>query len=129
MCLDICYNRVTIEVTSASSVDLQLVDINSFIFHLLILVYFIQFKIKYKTRSFEWGGTQNAEALKQVTTDFRGHNWVHFAYRPQCTVTLNSNFAFLNIYICLMSSISWESVNPNTNSFPDKICFKIIGIS
>ena len=25
----------------------------------------------------------------------RGHNWVHFVHRPQCTVTLNSNFAIL----------------------------------
>ena len=25
----------------------------------------------------------------------RGHNWVHFAYSPQCTITLNLNFAIL----------------------------------
>ena len=25
----------------------------------------------------------------------RGHNWVHFAHRLQCTVTLNSNFNIL----------------------------------
>ena len=25
----------------------------------------------------------------------RGHNCVHFAHRPQCTVTLNSKFAIL----------------------------------
>ena len=28
---------------------------------------------------------------------FKGHNWVHFAHRSQCTVTLNSNFAILKI--------------------------------
>ena len=25
----------------------------------------------------------------------RGHNWLHFAHRLECTVTLNSNFAIL----------------------------------
>ena len=28
-----------------------------------------------------------------LTPTLRGHNWQHFAHRPQCTVTLNSNFA------------------------------------
>ena len=30
-----------------------------------------------------------------LSTDIRGHNWVHFAHRLWCTVTLNSNFAIL----------------------------------
>ena len=25
----------------------------------------------------------------------RGHNWVHFSHRPQCTVTMNWNFTIL----------------------------------
>ena len=30
----------------------------------------------------------------------RGHNWVHFAHRPWCTVTLNSKFAILKTWNC-----------------------------
>ena len=29
----------------------------------------------------------------QLRRNLRGHNWVFFSHRPQCTVTLNSNFA------------------------------------
>ena len=29
-----------------------------------------------------------------------GHNWVHCSHRPQCTVTLNSNFAILKTWNC-----------------------------
>ena len=28
----------------------------------------------------------------------RGHNWQHFAHRPQCTVTLNSKFAIFKTW-------------------------------
>ena len=30
----------------------------------------------------------------------RGHNWVHFAHRLQCTLTMNSNFAILKTRNC-----------------------------
>ena len=30
----------------------------------------------------------------------RDHNWQHFAHRPQCTVTLNSNFAIFKTWNC-----------------------------
>ena len=30
----------------------------------------------------------------------RGHNWVHFVHRPQCTVTLNSDFSILITWNC-----------------------------
>ena len=30
----------------------------------------------------------------------RGHNWQHFAHRPQCIVTLNSNFAIFKTWNC-----------------------------
>ena len=30
-----------------------------------------------------------------IIYDLRGHNWMLFAHRPYCTVTLNSNFAIL----------------------------------
>ena len=33
-------------------------------------------------------------ALK-YTDELSGRNWTHFAQRPQCTVTLNLNFAIL----------------------------------
>ena len=42
----------------------------------------------------EW---ENSE-VGQIQYEFfclRGHNWVHFAYRPQCTVTFKSNFTIL----------------------------------
>ena len=33
-----------------------------------------------------------------ITLDLRGYNWVHLTHRPQCTVTLNSNFAILKTW-------------------------------
>ena len=30
----------------------------------------------------------------------KGHKWVHYAQKPLCTVTLNSNFAILKAWNC-----------------------------
>ena len=30
----------------------------------------------------------------------RGHNWVYFAHRLKCTVTLDSNFAIIETWNC-----------------------------
>ena len=42
-----------------------------------------------------------ARAQNWFQTSLRGHNCVHFTYRLQCTVTINSNFAFLKTRNCL----------------------------
>ena len=43
-------------------------------------------------------GPSSVDVLQKNTCGrrgLRGHNWVHFAHRPWCSVTLNSNFAIL----------------------------------
>ena len=37
----------------------------------------------------------------------RGHDWVHFAHRLQCTVTLNSNFTILKTWNCFQ--LEWKN--------------------
>ena len=38
----------------------------------------------------------DTQAIDMIETVFLiGHNWVQFAHRLQCTVTLNSNFSIL----------------------------------
>ena len=58
-----------------------------------------QTREQYTQAYFEkWTIEVGIKVKNNLSVDLKGHNWVQFAHRPKCTVTLNSNFAILKTW-------------------------------